>query len=193
MKDTRRHVGSLQGAALALLCSITFACAHERVPFTRTLWHQAHLTNQRAAELQYWTHGDLVIERTLTEASAEITGRHEILFRDGRRIERVVLEDGTPGIVVQALPSGLLHVSFESGTYFEFLTSADVRVYEEDSQRFWYCLVVYGNNTVQYSDFRYDLVSGSPCLLVQKDRVSLRQESTRTLPGVTLPRSNNER
>lgn len=171
--------GALCGTALFSSLLLLGAGCASHVPFTQSLRTTAAPTEDELKHAQFWSSFRLVLERDLSSNPAEIAASHEVVSRGGKRIERVVLENETPGIAV-TVNDDSLEISFEKGTSFTFTpTNPSPRDSDGYVHNGWYCAK--SNGTVRYAGNDYKVVSDTACLMVKDD---LGEESDHKLKGL---------
>jgi hypothetical protein len=89
------------------------------VPFTQELRNEHRLSSNDLKNLQFYNSHTITLRRELTKDSRQVTGSHKLLTIAGKLIEEVVIEEHTPGVILNA-DGGRLRVSFEEGTSVEF-------------------------------------------------------------------------
>ncbi|WP_437757348.1 DNA-directed RNA polymerase [Sorangium sp. So ce1389] len=104
--------------AVAFLVALT-GCGPRLVPFTHELRVQHDLTDRDVKNLQFYLSHEVALRRELTSERSQITSSHKLLLVSGKVIEEVVVEERTPGVVVDAR-AGVLSVSFEPGASLAF-------------------------------------------------------------------------
>ncbi|WP_437735205.1 DNA-directed RNA polymerase [Sorangium sp. So ce1335] len=121
-----RHAPRRRQAPAALLLALAVAallavtgCGPRLVPFTHELRVQHGLTDRDVKNLQFYVSHEVALRRELTADRSEITSSHKLLLVSGKVIEEVVVEERTPGVVVDAR-AGVLAVSFEPGASLAF-------------------------------------------------------------------------
>ncbi|XXT21458.1 DNA-directed RNA polymerase [Sorangium sp. So ce429] len=105
--------------ALATVCLFLAGCGPRLVPFTHELRVQHDLTDRDVKNLQFYLSHEVALRRELTSERSQITSSHKLLLVSGKVIEEVVVEERTPGVVVDARAGALL-VSFEPGASLAF-------------------------------------------------------------------------
>ncbi|WP_437510213.1 DNA-directed RNA polymerase [Sorangium sp. So ce1099] len=104
---------------LALVTVFLAGCGPRLVPFTHELRVQHDLTDRDVKNLQFYLSHEVALRRELTSERSQITSSHKLLLVSGKVIEEVVVEERTPGVVVDAR-AGALSVSFEPGASLAF-------------------------------------------------------------------------
>ncbi len=114
-----RVLAATAATAVALFAS---GCA-SYVPFTAELETEHHLAAKDLQNLQFYTSDRITLRRELKNDASQVTGTHKLLVIAGKRIEEVVIEKHTPGVIV-GVGAGTLKVSFEEGSALEFRFAA---------------------------------------------------------------------
>jgi hypothetical protein len=111
-----------RAASVALVSAVsllsTTGCV-SYVPFTAELQAEHRLAPRDLQNLQFYTSHKITLRRELANDSRQITGSHKLLVIAGKRIEEVVIEKHTPGVIV-GVGRGTLKVSFEEGSSLDF-------------------------------------------------------------------------
>ncbi|WP_437928999.1 DNA-directed RNA polymerase [Sorangium sp. So ce291] len=105
--------------ALATVCLFLSGCGPRLVPFTHELRVQHDLTDRDVKNLQFYLSHEVALRRELTSERSQITSSHKLLLVSGKVIEEVVVEERTPGVVIDTR-AGALSVSFEPGASLAF-------------------------------------------------------------------------
>lgn len=105
-------------AALAL--GATAGCRPAMVPLTQEMREQNHLSDGELRNLQYYVSHTITLRRELESGGRRVTGNHKLVVINGKTIEEVVVEAGTPGICV-GVDQSRLSISFEQGTSLQFV------------------------------------------------------------------------
>jgi hypothetical protein len=172
-------------AALIVLPFSLVSCASPE-PFTRALRSQAHLSNAEFMKVQFQSQFRLVLERELNSRPGVAT-TGELVLRQGGPTERIELESGKLGVGVFSAGGESVRVSFEEGTYLEFVPAANGGKYKGHDVHEWYCNRLLPSadeqRRVMYSDHEYKVVEGIACLLVHATSPEV---SKRGLPGREL-------
>ena len=112
----------LRAASVALVSAVSLFSATgcvSYVPFTAELQTEHRLAPKDLQNLQFYTSQKITLRRELANDSRQITGSHKLLVIAGKRIEEVVIEKHTPGVIV-GVGRGTLKVSFEEGSSLDF-------------------------------------------------------------------------
>lgn len=112
-------------AALACLAASAAGCASSRVPFTQALRVEHGLGDEDVKGLQFYVSETVTLRREATLGRREVTPGHKLRLVEGRMIEEVVVEEGTPGVAV-AVAGTEIRVSFEPGASILFSASGAV-------------------------------------------------------------------
>jgi hypothetical protein len=102
------------GFILGFIVLLFSACA-PRVQFTQTIKNQHQLKEAELKSIQFYTTGDIVLQRLEDSGSKKATNEGELVIRSGSSLEQVVIKAGTPGVVVQMLDETRISVRFEQG------------------------------------------------------------------------------
>lgn len=93
----------------------------ERIPFTDTLVREWNLQPHHRQQLQYYVSHPIRLIRSFS-ASEQGIRQGRLLDSGGRTVEEIVIDGGTPGIVLASGPNWMA-VSFHPGTYLYFVSN----------------------------------------------------------------------
>jgi hypothetical protein len=111
MKNTATSLSMiLFGAFLLLLTS----CSSSLKPFTQQLQDSYGWDERDLKKIQFYLSENIVLEREAGSGRSRIEDG-EIRVVDGRRVERVVIRKGTPGLYVFQPRENRFAISFEAG------------------------------------------------------------------------------
>ncbi len=96
------------------------ACTRQLTPFTSGLVENQAWAEPDLRKIQYYLSDDIQLERQIRKNASDIV-LGEIILKDGRQIEQLILRKGTPGVLVQMPKSDKLGISFEPGRDDRFL------------------------------------------------------------------------
>ncbi len=97
------------------------ACSPTLSPFTRSVYEKSNLSDEALKKVQFYLSDDLVLTRDVEEGgTAEILGG-KIKMQNGRKVEIVRFERGTPGVFLFRPEDDHFAISFESGDDTRFL------------------------------------------------------------------------
>lgn len=176
----------------------------ELVPFTSTLRARYELENEEIQALQYYISEQIVLERVATEGVRRIK-RGRLIVRSGTRIQQVVVEPRTPGIVE---PSSLIgdsrwghaiEVSFVPGAPLNFAAHTSDGGYSLASARPSAGGLLDGlfsgwgrrrSLEVLFDGSEWRVAAGANArLMIERDALGALERRRRVLPGVRLPDS----
>ena len=89
------------------------SCSPVLSPYTQRIHNEAGLSKEALSQVQFYVSDDIVIHREAGGVRTEIT-RGEIKIVNGKEVEEIVIQAGTPGVLVK-MPGGNLAISFDSG------------------------------------------------------------------------------
>jgi hypothetical protein len=154
----------------------------KRLVVTKKLLEDNQLGPADLAQLQLYLKGRIVLRRESGAGTREITQQHTLKVVDGKTIEEVVVESGTPGISVG---TGALRVNFdpeEPDAGFDFDLDEEGRIslhFDTDPE---------GPHTVEYGGQVYDIVTGERARLeIEAEKLRDYVTNQRKLPGTKLP------
>ncbi len=99
--------------SLTLLLTLALSSCSNLTPFTQRLYDENAWSKSELESIQFYVSEDLVLERQLRDGDTKITSG-KIIMRDGRRIERVVIPKGTPGVLLDMPREDRFMIGFES-------------------------------------------------------------------------------
>lgn len=86
-----------------------------RIQFTQALKEQHQVKDEEMKKLQFYTSGDIVMQRVESSGSNKETNEGQLVITSGNSLERVVIKAGTPGIVESVVDNNSIKVRFEMG------------------------------------------------------------------------------
>ena len=102
--------------SLILISSFLFtSCSKQLTPFTERIQEDFGFHEEDLKRIQFYLSDDIVLERNVGVEESVIEGG-KIKVVDGRKVEEVVFEEGTPGVVLFSPKSQRLAISFEEDT-----------------------------------------------------------------------------
>ena len=107
----------------AILLSLAFAisaCSPRLSPLTDNLREEYNWSEQELSKIQFYLSEDLVLSRERRRGTTDIV-RGRVRVEDGREIEEVVFDRGTPGVVLFSPKPGNLAVGFDADSDERFL------------------------------------------------------------------------
>ncbi len=163
------------------------ACSPNYKPFTVDLQKSFDWTEDELKQIQFYLSKDIVLQRQLSMGESVIEGG-KIEVREGRRVEEVVIPEGTPGILMFMPKPNRMAISFETGKD-KFLMFGphpkwDGRYMLLGSD--WDRRA--GQVTYQGRKYRTSSSSAYASLLVDLERVSKVSRARRTAKGRTVRR-----
>lgn len=114
--------------------SILLSSCSSKVPFTTKAMTDYKLTNDDVQKLQFYIKGDVVLTNGKSEKGTK-TEDGELVIKDEQNLNKVIIADGTRG-VVEKVEGDLLFVSFEEGKNLKFKASPTDGKYRLKSDKF---------------------------------------------------------
>ena len=153
---------------------------YEKIPFTHSLRVEYNLTPPELKRLQFYVSNPVQLRHVDTSGKYEIA-KGKLVVKDGKDVNEIVVNRGTPGVVVDVRDPEL-RVSFEENFSFGFVrgTGAQSDVYVlafvNDAQ---------GQSIVRYggAEFQMDQNSKLAHLLINKEELTEIVNKRRVLPG----------
>lgn len=100
---------------------VTQSCSPKLSPFTRKLYENAAFSDENLKQIQFYLSDDLVLTRDAEEdGGAQVLGG-KIRMENGRKIETIRFNRGTPGVFLRRPESDHFAISFEEGDDSRFL------------------------------------------------------------------------
>ena len=110
------HISAIIGFCFLLFAS----CTPQLTYFTQKLYDENNWTEAQLKRIQFYLSHNLVLKRQLSGGSTEILAG-KIKIEDGRQIEEIVIQKGTPGILMFSPKENRFAISFEEGGEKKFL------------------------------------------------------------------------
>jgi hypothetical protein len=107
--------------ATAFAALTGFGCG-SYVAFTHEIRDQHNLSEPELKNLQFYVSHKITLRRQLESGGKQITGTHKLVLVSGKTVEEVVVEEKTPGVVLE-VDDHSLTVSFEQGSSLLFAAS----------------------------------------------------------------------
>jgi len=134
---------------LLIFSVISLTGCQKNVYLTGSLMHQLQENELDLTRIQYYNDNPLYLEREVPSSDANIkTGK--VIFKNGRYINRISLEKGTPG-KLQKEDAGHLLLSFENGKEDNALHFGPVA--GEKGEFFYQLVDVQGNSAFSRLDY----------------------------------------
>lgn len=97
-------------AVIVLFASLS-SCKN-LVPYTDTMKQQHNWSEAQVKQIQFYLSEDVVLSRELTQGSTEIV-HGKIKKVNGKKIEEIIIRQGTPGVLTEMPKEKKMLVSFE--------------------------------------------------------------------------------
>lgn len=171
--------------ALALTLSL-MGCSPNLTVFDRQLREQNDWTEEELSRIQFYLSQDLILTRERKSGSTAIV-QGEVRLKDGRNIEELVFERGTPGVVLFQTPEGNLGIGFDAKRDDRFLMfgpnpgrGGDYTLLGKNAGRY--------QSTVTYADREWDVSNASAGvrLLLNLKRSGTTKRQTESVGGRRL-------
>lgn len=82
------------------------------VPYTDALRQQHSWSDAQVKKIQFYTSREIVLQRQLSTDETVIDGG-KIKIKDGKKIEEIIIQRGTPGVAIAIPSKDRIEVSFE--------------------------------------------------------------------------------
>ncbi len=96
------------------------SCSNNLKYFTNDLYRENRWTESELERIQFYLSEDIVLQRKLRGENTKITNG-KIRVVDGSKIEEVIIEKGTPGILIESPARDKFAISFDSSDESKFL------------------------------------------------------------------------
>lgn len=173
------------------LSSTTGGEKRHKVILTTDLIRRMRLSPDQLANLQFYTSHRIILQRELAGADQYVQGGR-LVTRDGRYLDQVVIERGTPGVATH-IDGQSITIDFGQGSPLKFGLPPTLHRSWSNPLHRSYRLLAWGwqgNNTakVHFDNKVYRAVGPSAAAALLIDQDELRQVSTqrRVLPGKSL-------
>jgi len=97
---------------IAIACGL--ASCKNLVPYTDAMKTNHNWTNDQVKQIQFYNSRDIVLRRELVGGNTEIV-QGKIKMIDGRRVDEIVIRQGTKGVATEIPKENKMLVSFEVG------------------------------------------------------------------------------
>src|SRR4030095_14374833 len=106
------------------------ACSPQYTYFTKSLYEQEKWSEEDIMRIQFFISEDIVLSRYLSEGETSIS-EGKIIIVEGRKVQQVVIEAFTPGVLVFMPETDRFAISFEEGDNDAYLMFGPNLKYEE--------------------------------------------------------------
>ncbi len=97
---------------LVFIVSLLSACSNNLSYFTQDLYDEFNWTENELKQIQFYVSEDIHLERFLSSENSSIE-EGQIKIKSGDKVEKVIIEEGTPGLVLFSPKSDRFAVSFD--------------------------------------------------------------------------------
>jgi hypothetical protein len=172
---------------IALLGALLFSCGKELSlsPYSNQIQNEAGLSDEDLQRVQFYVSSPIVLYRSLNRSQSEVVGG-EIKVINGKEVEQIVIDSGTPGVLIAKPTENKILVSFEEG-YDKSL------VFGRNGKRGGYYTLLArdwenGTGTIDYAGTEFTVKSAGEqaLLLVRFDRNNNTQVRSRQVSGRTV-------
>ncbi len=96
-----------------LLITLMASCGQQLTPFSQRMVEEYNWTNTDLEKVQFYLSDEIVLRRNIgTEDSRIRDGKIKVV--DGRKVEEIRFEKGTPGVMIFTPKNNLYAISFDS-------------------------------------------------------------------------------
>ncbi|MDN5203220.1 hypothetical protein QQ008_17655 [Fulvivirgaceae bacterium BMA10] len=161
------------------------SCVQELTPYTSRVHRETGLSGEQLKKVQFYNSQRIVLYREVGKNTTEVVSG-EIKIIDGKRIEQVVINPNTPGVLVSAPNSDRFGVSFEKGPdrFLIFGSNSKRRGYYAILARDW----TGSSAKIDYDGKVYKLApeSSEAILLVNMKKLRSMKVNSRTAGGIRI-------
>lgn len=104
----------------AFIMMNVWSCSPSLTPFTQKIYDQNNWSEQDLKKIQFYLSDDIVLYRDVTEGSSNIESG-TVRIKQGRKIQEVIIREGTPGVLLFSPKDDRFAISFEDGNDERFL------------------------------------------------------------------------
>lgn len=173
-------------SALSVIVVLT-SCSPQYTYFTKSLYEKEHWTKDDISRIQFYVSRDITLSRAVSDDETSIT-EGKIRIINGKKVQQVVIRQGTPGVVVLMPKEDRFAISFEEADNDAFLMFGPNPKYDnrfallaQDWER--------ENGKIHYKGQVYNVDSGSAysSLMVDLKRIGENQYETKHIQGRKVP------
>lgn len=95
------------------------ACSPQLSPFTERLNDEFNWSEEELQQIQFYVSKDIILQRNFNRGESTISGG-KIRVINGREVEEVIIQRGTPGVLMFSPKEDRFAVSFEGEKYLMF-------------------------------------------------------------------------
>ncbi len=169
-----------------MFTAVLMSCSPQYTYFTENLYQQQNWSQEDIMRIQFYVSKDIVLTRSMDAAESSIQ-EGKILVKNGKRIEQVVIKQGTPGVLVLMPREDRFAISFEESDNEAYLMFGPNPKYYD---RFALLAQEWDkeNGNIHYRDKEYnvDAASAFASLMVDLRREGENQYNTRKVEGRTV-------
>ena len=111
---------TLRITIIASLLMSMMSCSNSLKYFTKDLYLDNRWSESELERIQFYVSEDIILQRKLRGENSRITDG-KIRVVDGSKIEEIVIEKGTPGILIDSPARDKFAISFDSADESKFL------------------------------------------------------------------------
>lgn len=99
---------------MVFFLALLVGCGPTYRPFTSNMQDQFQWSESELKRIQFYLSEDVVLRRDLRQGESAIRGG-KILIEEGRRVEEILFEKNTPGVLMFMPKENRMAIGFESG------------------------------------------------------------------------------
>jgi hypothetical protein len=99
---------------LFLTLTAVLSSCKNLVPYTDAMKKKYNWSDEQIKRIQFYVSHDIILHRELTRGSTEIV-QGKIKTINGKKVEEILIRQGTPGVLVELPKQDKMLVSFEMG------------------------------------------------------------------------------
>lgn len=108
-------------ATLVGFLMLVSACSPQLTPFSKQLYNKNNWSDYELAKIQFYLSDDIVLERVSEKNSETNFQNGEIHIDSGKKLEKIVIPAGTPGILLFKPNEDNFAISFDNANDNKFL------------------------------------------------------------------------
>ncbi|MBP7822116.1 MAG: hypothetical protein KA010_04285 [Saprospiraceae bacterium] len=102
-----------------MFISLFSACSPQLSPFTENLYKSSSWSDEELSKIQFYLSDNIVLRRQITDGNSSIISG-KIKIENGKEVEEVLIQKGTPGVFIKKKNDEVFAISFEKGDKYLF-------------------------------------------------------------------------
>lgn len=169
-----------------IFCILVLAsCSPQYTYFTESLYEKQKWSQEDLRRIQFYVSEDIVLTRAISEGDTKIT-EGKIRIVNGRRVQQILIQERTPGVLVLMPKENRFAISFEESDDAYLMFGPNPKYYER------FALLAQDwekdNGKIHYKGQLYDVDNSSAfaALMVDLKREGDNKYETRRVKGRTV-------